>query len=159
MSGWRLSNRVAYKNVEGVSGQWRALRLERKLPKNIVGWKFETILVFKLFLYIEHNHWSLFFLCARFWPAVIGLYMLIIWLSTVDQFSIMSNISKTDVPAIKLWERFIDDCIGNWRGSRRSFAMFVKTLNQETMKFSASNFPSKKFSLEKRWIFWTWQFT
>ena len=49
----------------------------------------------------------------------------------------------TDVPAIKLWERFIDDCIGIWRGSRRSFDMFVKTLNQETMKFGIK-FPIKE---------------
>ena len=41
----------------------------------------------------------------------------------------------TDIQAIKLWERFIDDCLGIWRGSRRSFDMFVKVLNQETMKY------------------------
>ena len=38
----------------------------------------------------------------------------------------------TETKAIKFWNRFIDDCIGVWRGSRRSFDNFVKTLNEET---------------------------
>ena len=58
------------------------------------------------------------------------------------------NPKITDVPAIKLWERFIDDCIGIWRGSRRSFDMFVKTLNQETMKFGIK-FPIKEVQFGK----------
>ena len=45
------------------------------------------------------------------------------------------NPKISDIQAIKLWQRFIDDVIGIWRGSRRSFDAFVKTLNQETMKF------------------------
>ena len=52
------------------------------------------------------------------------------WLLFVKIFPKIS-----DVQAIKLWERFIDDCIGIWRGSRRSFDMFVNALNQETMKY------------------------
>ncbi len=39
------------------------------------------------------------------------------------------------IQAIRFWERFIDDCVGIWRGTRRSFENFVKTLNTETMKF------------------------
>ena len=37
--------------------------------------------------------------------------------------------------AIRFWVRFIDDCIGVWRGSKRSFDNFVKQLNVETMKY------------------------
>ena len=36
---------------------------------------------------------------------------------------------------IKLWKRFIDDCIGIWRGSKRSFDAFVTKLNAATKKF------------------------
>ena len=41
----------------------------------------------------------------------------------------------SDIQAIRLWRRFIDDCIGIWRGSRRSFDIFVKQLNAHTMKY------------------------
>ena len=41
----------------------------------------------------------------------------------------------SDVQAIKLWERFIDDCIGIWRGSRRPFHMLLNSMNRETMKY------------------------
>jgi hypothetical protein len=53
-----------------------------------------------------------------------------------------------DIQAIKLWARFIDDCIGIWRGSRRSFDAFVKALNQETMKFGIK-FPLKEVQFGK----------
>ena len=53
-----------------------------------------------------------------------------------------------DIQAIKLWARFIDDCIGIWRGSRRSFDSFVKALNQETMKFGIK-FPLKEVQFGK----------
>ena len=46
-----------------------------------------------------------------------------------------ANPKISEIQAIKLWNRFIDDIIGIWRGSRRSFDNFVKTLNQETMKY------------------------
>ena len=36
---------------------------------------------------------------------------------------------------ICFWERFIDDCLGIWRGTKRSFANFVNQLNTETMKY------------------------
>ena len=36
---------------------------------------------------------------------------------------------------IQFWKRFIDDCIGIWRGTRRSFENFVKRLNKETNKY------------------------
>ena len=54
----------------------------------------------------------------------------------------------TDLQAIKLWKRFIDDCIGIWRGSKRSFDNFVRTLNQETMKFGI-RFPLKEIQFGK----------
>ena len=36
---------------------------------------------------------------------------------------------------IKLWKRFIDDCLGLWKGTRRQFDMFVNYLNKEAAKF------------------------
>ena len=39
------------------------------------------------------------------------------------------------IQAIRFWKRFIDDVVGIWRGTRRSFDNFVKQLNAETMKF------------------------
>ena len=41
----------------------------------------------------------------------------------------------SEIQAIRLWKRFIDDCIGIWRGSRRSFDIFVRQLNAHTMKY------------------------
>ena len=54
----------------------------------------------------------------------------------------------TEIQAIKFWNRFIDDVIGIWRGSRRSFDNFVKTLNQETMKYGIK-FPMKEIQFGK----------
>lgn len=48
---------------------------------------------------------------------------------------IKANPKLTDIQTIRFWNRFIDDCIGVWRGTRRSFDKFVKNLNTETMKF------------------------
>ena len=39
------------------------------------------------------------------------------------------------IQAIRFWKRFIDDCIGVWRGTKRSFDAFVKQLNEHTMKY------------------------
>ena len=36
---------------------------------------------------------------------------------------------------IRLWKRFIDDCLGIWRGTKRSFENFVRKLNAETTKY------------------------
>ena len=36
---------------------------------------------------------------------------------------------------IKLWKRFIDDCLGLWKGTKCQFDMFVTYLNQEASKF------------------------
>ena len=36
---------------------------------------------------------------------------------------------------IRFWKRFIDDCIGIWRGSRRSFENFVNRLNNATKQY------------------------
>ena len=35
------------------------------------------------------------------------------------------------IQAIRFWKRFIDDIVGIWRGTRRSFDNFVKQLNAE----------------------------
>ena len=39
------------------------------------------------------------------------------------------------IQAIRFWERFIDDCIGIWRGTKRAFINFITQLNAETMKY------------------------
>ncbi len=39
------------------------------------------------------------------------------------------------IQAIRFWNRFIDDCLGIWRGTKRSFDNFLKQLNEETMKY------------------------
>ena len=45
------------------------------------------------------------------------------------------NPKLTSIQAIRFWERFIDDCIGLWRGTKRSFIQFVRKLNEETKKY------------------------
>ncbi len=52
------------------------------------------------------------------------------------------------IPAIRFWERFIDDCIGVWRGTKRSFDIFVKQLNAETSKYGIL-FPVKEVQFGK----------
>ena len=52
------------------------------------------------------------------------------------------------IQAIRLWERFIDDCIGLWRGTKRSFDQFVRQLNAETMKYGIE-FPIKEVQFGK----------
>ena len=37
--------------------------------------------------------------------------------------------------AVLFWVRFIDDCIGIWRGTKRSFNIFIKQLNAEISKY------------------------
>ena len=44
------------------------------------------------------------------------------------------------IEAIRLFKRFIDDCIGIWRGTKRSFDSFVTQLNKEAAKYGI-NFP------------------
>ena len=39
------------------------------------------------------------------------------------------------IAAIQLWERFIDGCIGIWRGTKRTFDQYVQQLNAETKKY------------------------
>ena len=48
----------------------------------------------------------------------------------------------TLIQAIRFWRRFIDDCVGLWRGSRRSFDNFIKQLNAETMKYGIKFSPN-----------------
>ena len=50
--------------------------------------------------------------------------------------------------AIQFWKRFIDDCIGIWRGTKRSFDNFVAQLNAETMKYGIK-FPIKEIQFGK----------
>ena len=40
-----------------------------------------------------------------------------------------------NIEAIRLFKRFIDDCIGIWRGTKRSFDSFVTQLNKEAAKY------------------------
>ena len=56
------------------------------------------------------------------------------------------NIPGTE--AIRFFKRFIDDCIGVWRGSRRSFDSFVRLLNREAAKFGLK-FPVKEIQFGK----------
>ena len=39
------------------------------------------------------------------------------------------------IEAIRFFKRFIDDCLGIWRGSRRAFDNFVNILNNECAKY------------------------
>ena len=43
--------------------------------------------------------------------------------------------SVMNATELQFWRRFIDDGIGIWRGSRRSFEAFVKKLNRETSRY------------------------
>ena len=49
---------------------------------------------------------------------------------------------------LRFWRRFIDDGIGIWRGSKRSFDAFVKKLNRETNKYGI-NFPLNEVQFGK----------
>ena len=51
-----------------------------------------------------------------------------------------SDLKIDDVNEIRFWKRFIDDCLGIWRGTKRQFLVFVKSLNVQTNKFGL-NFP------------------
>ena len=56
---------------------------------------------------------------------------------------------KIDViQAIRFWKRFIDDCIGVWRGTKRSFDQFVRQLNTETKKYGIE-FPANEAQFGK----------
>ena len=50
--------------------------------------------------------------------------------------------------AIRFWKRFIDDCIGIWRGTQRSFINFVNKLNAETSKYGI-RFPINEIQFGK----------
>ena len=52
------------------------------------------------------------------------------------------------IQAVRFWERFIDDCIGVWRGTKRSFINFVSQLNIETMKYGIK-FPTNEVQFGK----------
>ena len=54
-----------------------------------------------------------------------------------------SEIKLSELLEIPFWKRFIDDCFGVWRGTKRQFLNFVKNLNKETNKFGI-NFPANE---------------
>ena len=56
---------------------------------------------------------------------------------------VKTNPNIPSIEAILLFKRFIDDCIGVWRGSRRSFDNFVNLLNREAAKYGIK-FPVKE---------------
>ena len=49
---------------------------------------------------------------------------------------------------IKFWNRFIDDCLGAWRGTKRSFNNFVTQLNSETTQYGIK-FPANEVQFGK----------
>ena len=59
-----------------------------------------------------------------------------------------ANPKISEIQAIRFWKRFIDDCIGIWRGTRRSFDNFVNHLNNETIKYGIK-FPIKEIQFGK----------
>ena len=61
---------------------------------------------------------------------------------------VKANPNLNEIEAIRFWKRFIDDCIGVWRGTRRSFDNFVKQLNAETGKYGIK-FPIKEVQFGK----------
>ena len=58
------------------------------------------------------------------------------------------NPKLSAVQAIRFWRMFIDDCIGIWRGTKRSFENFVRQLNIEMMKYGIE-FPVKVIQFGK----------
>ena len=64
-----------------------------------------------------------------------------IFLHWILFIKITPNISL--IQAIRFWKRFIDDVIGIWRGTKRSFLNFVNQINKETMKYGIK-FPANE---------------
>ena len=58
------------------------------------------------------------------------------------------DVSIMNANELRFWKRFIDDGIGIWRGTKRSFEAFVRKLNKETNKFGI-NFPIDEFQFGK----------
>ena len=61
---------------------------------------------------------------------------------------VKANPNITSIEAVRLFKRFIDDCIGVWRGSRRSFDNFVNLLNREAAKYGIK-FPVQEIQFGK----------
>ena len=61
---------------------------------------------------------------------------------------VKANPSIPSIEAIRFLKRFIDDIIGVWRGSRRSFDNFVSILNREAAKFGL-RFPVSEIQFGK----------
>ena len=58
------------------------------------------------------------------------------------------NPKLSTLQAIRFWKRFIDDCIGIWRGTKREFDNFVRLLNREMKKFGIE-FPVNEIQFGK----------
>ena len=61
---------------------------------------------------------------------------------------VKSHLKMDKLLTLPFWKRFIDDCIGIWRGTERQFRNFVRKLNIETNKFGI-NFPLKEIKFGK----------
>ena len=48
---------------------------------------------------------------------------------------VKANPKLSTIEAVWFWKRFIDDCIGIWRGTQRAFYAFLNQLNEQTMKY------------------------
>ena len=58
------------------------------------------------------------------------------------------NPKLNTIQAIRFWKRFIDDCVGIWRGTKRAFDNFVRQLNAEMKKYGIE-FPLKEVQFGK----------
>ena len=88
--------------------------------------------------YVSYQH--------EIFKSKIGRHIADIYLHWV--LFVKANPSIPTVEAICFFKRFIDDCIGIWRGSRRSFDNFVNLLNREAAKFGIK-IPVKEIQLGK----------
>ena len=71
-------------------------------------------------------------------------------MSTLDVKTNKCRKSMVDqiIEALRFFKRFIDDCIGVWRGTKRSFDSFVNQLNKEAAKYGIK-FPIKEIQFGK----------
>ena len=61
---------------------------------------------------------------------------------------VQSEVKIDNIHEIPFWKRFIDDCLGIWRGTERQFMNFVKKLNVEAKKFGI-HFPVSEIQFGK----------
>ena len=97
--------------------------------------------------------------CKRIQKYCIGMWRgswdcsIILWTSSTEKQRnwVLFTQAKPNIPpieAIRFFKRFIDDCIGMWRGSKRSFDNFVNRLSREAAKFRIK-YPLKEIQLGK----------